>query len=231
MERVIALGLLAHTVPEDAARAAQEISKNARENPDLRRDAFRVLLLCLSDSESHQQAIAALKDPPAGLRTMALLYLAFGGPKLSSVGDIVLSVDESRTTAARWGQIGKATAKDLNRDILRPILRDPDPQAAACAGYLLALLQADDGLDALLDYWRTPAGNTDDWTQLVYRAVVALGNDRRVPILEQIYRRWDANNPLLGDFYWTIRALEGTNALRLRKQMREEIGMQRLGTP
>jgi HEAT repeat protein len=228
MERMIALGLLAHAVPDDAARSAQEIAKNAHESPAIRSDAFRVLLLCLAEFEARRQAIASLTDLESGIRKNALLFLAFGGQKLSST-DVAFSV--SRAATAPGGRFGKAAAKDLNPDILRPLLRDKDPQAAACAGYLLALLQADDGLDTLLDYWRNRAGKDDDWTQLVYRAVAALGDDHRVPILEQIYRRWDVNNPLLGDFYWTIRGLDGPNALRLRRQMRQEIGMAKLGTP
>ena len=32
----------------------------------------------------------------------------------------------------------------------------------------------------------------------------------------------------LGDFYWTIRIIDGPNVLRLRKQMRQEVGMTNL---
>lgn len=30
------------------------------------------------------------------------------------------------------------------------------------------------------------------------------------------------------DFYWTIRVMDGPNVLRLRKQMRDEVGMANL---
>ena len=37
-----------------------------------------------------------------------------------------------------------------------------------------------------------------------------------------------AHEDELPEFYWTIRVMEGPNALRLRKRIRQEVGMDRL---
>ena len=50
--------------------------------------------------------------------------------------------------------------------------------------------------------------------------------DAFVPLLEEIYHGFPRDEPQrVQEFYWTIRALEGPNALRLRKQIRREFGM------
>jgi len=64
--------------------------------------------------------------------------------------------------------------------------------------------------------------------RLVCRAVVALDDDARVPVLEEVYENLSANGLDPKEFYWTIRALDGPRALRLRRIMRAEHGMENL---
>jgi hypothetical protein len=111
---------------------------------------------------------------------------------------------------------------------LRPLLTDRDPEVAAYAGYLLALLGEGDGLDRLLQHWSGRARTDTTWMRLVYRAIAAGNDDARVTVLETIYRRLQSAENELPEFYWTIRVMEGPNALQLRKQIRQEVGMDRL---
>ena len=92
---------------------------------------------------------------------------------------------------------------------------------------MLTLLGDAAGLPPLLSYWRKHGRKDDNWTRLVFRAVAALGDDSQVPILEEIYRGFAPNAYKMREFYWTIRTLEGPH-LKLRKKMRQEIGMDRL---
>jgi hypothetical protein len=117
----------------------------------------------------------------------------------------------------------------LTLEKIRPLLKDPDPESAALAGYLLATLGDPSGLDLLLRYWREHAHADEDWIRLVYRAVAALGDDGRVSLLEKIYGGFRQDEHYqLREFYWTIRAIDGPNALKLRKQIRKEVGMDNL---
>jgi hypothetical protein len=62
--------------------------------------------------------------------------------------------------------------------------------------------------------------------RLVYRAIAALNDSSRVSVLVTIYGRldpWEAS-----EFYWTIRIMSGRDVLRLRKKIRDEVGMSNL---
>jgi hypothetical protein len=94
-------------------------------------------------------------------------------------------------------------------------------------GYLLALMGDRSGMDSLLDYWRN---NREDQSaqRLVYRAAAALRADDMVPVLEEIYAGYAKQPYYVREFYWTIRLIGGEGALKLRKRIRDEVGMQQL---
>jgi hypothetical protein len=111
-----------------------------------------------------------------------------------------------------------------------PLLKSDDPRIAAQAGYLLALLGRDEGLPALLAFWRTKAAGDTSWMRLVYRAITSLNDGAQVPVLREIYGRLHTDNhsQYLGEFYWTIRSMRAQEVLPLRKTIRDEVGMQNL---
>ena len=60
-------------------------------------------------------------------------------------------------------------------------------------------------------------------------AIAVLDDDSKVPVLDEIYRTTFNRGASYGsdelhEFYWTIRIMQGPNALRLRKQMHEDLG-------
>jgi hypothetical protein len=85
------------------------------------------------------------------------------------------------------------------------------------------------GLAPLLSYWNSQKG--DRWNssnQIVYKAIAALDDDAQTPVLEEIYKSFDKNDYYIRQFYWTIRVMHGPKVLKLRKMIRDEIGMGKL---
>jgi hypothetical protein len=92
----------------------------------------------------------------------------------------------------------------------------------------VALLGDHRGIDPLLKAARTHGFDSDDWTKMVYRAITRLDDDSQTPILEEIYKAIGKNTWQIHEFYWTIRAMHGPNILKLRKKIRDEVGMAQL---
>ena len=84
-----------------------------------------------------------------------------------------------------------SAAEGLQPAYLRPLLKSQDREAAALAGYLLALLGDSKGLATLVDYWHQQQDRQDPWTPLVYRAIAATGDPDFVPLLRSIYEGLD----------------------------------------
>jgi HEAT repeat protein len=235
LQRLIALGVLATASPEDAVAAAGKLMTDPRVGADVHRDAFQALLLCQAAPERCRSAIDALAHPEPGVREVAVEVLARGTDSFGGLRGGRLSLYPLEVSGGEEGlRVNRSVVvptapRELRPEMVRPLLRDPNPRIAACAGYLLALLGEPEGLGPLLKQWRAQSRKDDEWTELVYRAVATLGDDSRVPILEEIYRAYLREQPYrLRDFYWTIRIMEGPNALRLRKQIRQDVGMDAL---
>jgi hypothetical protein len=237
MRRLIALALLLPAAPDGVAELARKIMEDPKSSPALRRDAFHVRFLSQPLAEGRQTLLAAVTHPDPGIRNLALSVLALGledyrfrslrdGMVTVSVLDLNIFNGPSRTS----GQLILPKApRGLEAGTLRPLLHNPDAKTAAYAGYLLTLLGEPDGLAPLLAYGRKHAAKDNSWGKLVYRALAAAADDGKVPLLEEMYERLRREEPYtLGDFYWTIRVLDGPNALKLRKRMRQEVGMDHL---
>ncbi len=61
---------------------------------------------------------------------------------------------------------------------------------------------------------------------MVYRAIAALNDPHSVPVLAEIFKHREEID--VRDFYWTIRTMKGPEILALRKQIRDEVGMDHL---
>jgi hypothetical protein len=125
--------------------------------------------------------------------------------------------------------------RSLDLETARKLLRDPNPTTSAGAAYLLAVLGDPSGLTTLTRYWRESPRS--EWMKLLAMAIASLEDDANVHILEEIYQQMNPefeigrHNSEIRSLYWIIRPMEGPNALRLRKRMRAEVGMQTIGTP
>jgi HEAT repeat protein len=238
VQRLVALALLLPADPGGVADVARKVMGDTKASPDLRRDAFHVLLLSQPQAAARQAAAGALAHPEPGIRELAITVLARGMNVAPALRDhqVYVNVYDASNSAGihHWApQVGfqrvfiPDNARGLKPEQLRPLLRDANPKTAGHAGYLLALLQEPAGLDTLLQLWQSKKGGDDEWTELVFGAIAALNDDSKVPLLEEIYRGFLRNEQAyrVSNFYWTIRVLDGPNALRLRKMIRDEVGM------
>jgi HEAT repeat protein len=236
-QRLIALTVLQTADAEAAKAAAEKIIEDAAAPERLRRDAFRVRLATLTQPERRAAARAALSHPAAEVRRVAVAYLALEndanlhwlpdrGLQLDSGANMVGIMQGPRAAADR--PYVPERPKEITPDVLHKLLSDPSPQTVAAAGYLLALFGDPAGFDALVRYWREEAPKEADWARLVCRAVVALDDDAQVKILEEVYQDLPSIGLDAKEFYWSIRRLDGPQALRLRRVMRSEHGMESL---
>jgi hypothetical protein len=229
---LIALTLLLSASLEEAAPVAQKMMAETTASPELRRDAFQIYLLTCTKVESRREAIKALEHEDAMIREFGLIALGEGARRMQALRGGHLYVDhvneELLSGLEASGQpIVPEAPKGLKVEMVRPFLKSDDPRVRANAGYLLALLGEADGLETLLLYWRAKERTDTEWQKLVYRAISALKDDSQVRIVEEIYRL-DKDRYTVRDLYWTIRSMEGPNALRLRKVIRDEVGMDSL---
>jgi hypothetical protein len=237
LQRLVALALLLAADPAQAGEAARQVVEDPSATPALRRDALAVLLASRG-AEARTAARDYLSHADPGIRNLALATLALGRdePPYQYIREHKMylnlpegAIDYRGFNHGELKPIVPEAPKGLQPAVLRPLLKDPDPASAAYAGYLLAVLGEADGLGPLVRHWREGGGKDYSLTRLVYRAITALGGDANVPLLEEIFRNLSADGPSnVRDFYWTIRILDGPNALRLRKQIRQTVGMENL---
>ncbi len=239
-QRLTALVVLAALDQPSAAEVAAALYKDAATAPLLRRDAFQVMLITQRLVDATAEAVKALSEGDAGLRRVAVQFLAIGADPLRHLRDkqIYLNVyDRSHHFFGRLNlsQYVPKVPAGLPRGVLRQLLTDPDPMTNAAAAYLLALLGDDSGLIFLVRYWRETARDERDWSWLVVMAIACLDDDSLIPIVEEVYREMapkesDRRRPQeIQDLYWIIRPMGGPNALRLRKTIRSDVGLDALG--
>ena len=103
-------------------------------------------------------------------------------------------------------------------------------ECKAYAAYFRSLMDDKADLKPLLDYRKQYPSNRRI-NQLVCRAVAATNNDDLVGVVEEIYdfnTQENDNDSDHADLYWTIRPMDGENALELRKRIRDNKGISRL---
>jgi hypothetical protein len=87
----------------------------------------------------------------------------------------------------------------------------------------------------VLSFWNAHALEDPAWIKRVYQSVARVGDDSRVPVLEQIYAMQRNTEPEpeaftvplldIKDLYWAIRGMDGPNARALRQRIRQDVGM------
>ncbi|MBN1588272.1 MAG: HEAT repeat domain-containing protein [Pirellulales bacterium] len=231
IQRMMALSLLATVAPDEAAEFAHRMIDDKSLAADHRRDAFRILLTTANKQRkaaSTEIAVNALANDDQ-LRQIALAFLAgdTSSLQMSSAG---YPLSYSFTFYSEGFSSGKPIVpkppKGLEPKHVRPWIHDKDAKTAAYAGYLLALLGQPEGLPPLLDHWQSLSQRDWDDNRLVVRAIVALNDSTQVGTLRKIYGETD--NWRRRELYWTIRVMTGPEILKLRKQIRDEVGMNSL---
>ena len=162
-------------------------------------------LLTVPEKEARKVSLAAIRGGDAIRKKLALKYLVLGGDALCSLstglffGGSITTTFEGRASGTPI--VPKPPAGLTVADV-RPLLADADPETAACAGYLLVLLDESDGMEPLLRQWREHGRGDDRWSRLVYRAIAVANDPRHVPVLREIYgklQEYDMFRVLLDD--------------------------------
>jgi hypothetical protein len=227
-QRRAALVLLAESAPHDAAEVAAKMAADPKLADQLRTDAFQVQLVTQPADEARRAAIAALEAENAARKRLALTYLIQGSNELRVLaGGFFLSGDFDQPTVFESNTndrpIVPKPPAGVKAEHVRGLLADKDPEVAARAGYVLALLGEPAGLEPLLRYWRQQAKNRsyDDWNKFVYRAVAVSDDPKYIPVLREIYGKLERYEAL--EFYWTIRIMTGPEILKFRKEVRNKM--------
>jgi hypothetical protein len=229
-QRTVALALMMQPFAQEAAEEAKKIYADAKTSDALRVDAFQILLLSQDSAGGHQTATAALSsDTKPAFKQMALRFLALGSQSLRQLHGFWLNTISWDTDGGYMGDGRPVVIKPpagVTVEMVKPFLASADHEQAACAGYLLCLLGKKEGLPPLLAYWKEQnEGRYNSLTPQVYRAIAMLDDDSQTPVLEQIYKTYEKRAYEVRPFYWTIRNMHGPNILKLRKTIRDEVGM------
>lgn len=233
--RLVALLLLGQIDPAIAAERAGELLKDDKLPPETRGNLLQVLLSGAPVKTRHPEAIKALESNDPAQQKVALRYLAEGTSGVQYVHDWRLQIAtgiheeftlrplQSQNTPVRVPHV----IKTLKPAHVRPLVDSDDPETAAYAGYLLAVMHEDDGVPQLLKYWRTQEVRYNRMTKLVYRGLAALDQPRYLPVLEEIYGKIKDDYDV-GEFYWTIRAMGSDGIADLRTKVRNEVPADRI---
>jgi HEAT repeat protein len=229
-QKALALALLSAVDPVVTAEWTVKIIADPKSTPELRRDAFQIQLSMLSRPEAETAAVAALALDDPLRRQMALDFLAIGPDAVRYLRQsIYLRGGVSYSDYSSGTPIAPLPPRGLKPEQVKPFLNDANPRTAAIAGYFLALFQDRSGLDKLMNYYHTNSTDHDEVCRLVYRAIAALDDDALTPVLAEIYKTLSKSGTWnLREFYWTIRSMTGERCMALRKQMRDEVGMEAL---
>jgi len=166
-------------------------------------------------SSDRSHAVEVLKSTNPVQVALAMKYIAFGENVLNKNqdGDEQFQIVEYSYYGTSAGR-KEGTAKLFN-----------PPKGMAYASYFRALFDEKADLKDLIDYYKQHPENTQT-NKLVYRAVAATNNDDLVGVVEKIFdfNLDDDDESEHADLYWTIRPMDGDNALKLRKRIRVKVG-------
>lgn len=225
-QKNVALARLVDGSPEDAAQLARNVYENPQTSAPFRHDALQLLLASLEQKEAQRLAVKEIASLDPAIRKLAMLYLARGPTALNALRDRLQVHSSFAYYASLTGEpITVEPPANISEETLAPLLADSDEEVAAAAGYLLVLLGNPDGLPKLAEVWRRhKTGN--NWTVPLYQAIATLDDDRHAPLLAEISRQLSDFDKR--QFYWTIRSMHGPAVLKLRKKIRDEVGMDNL---
>ncbi|WP_425400739.1 HEAT repeat domain-containing protein [Aeoliella sp.] len=227
LKRLTAINMLMQFAADAAAEGAQRLLEDETAADALRSDAFQITLLTGSRTKSNKAAIAALTGEDEHRRRVALRFLALGAEAMTQLPATGLHVQRTSTTyySSSGQPIVPAPPFRLESKHVRPLLESDDPEIKAYAGYLLTTFEDAAGLEPLLEY-RAVSEQSDELDKLAYRAIAVLNDSEHTQVLRDIYKGLDDHQ--VSDFYWTVRIMSVPGVLQLRKEIRDERGMDQL---
>ena len=155
-----------------------------------------------------------------------------------AIGDEVLNGDDNLRLTSGFSSYGYSNNEvkvripkpptGMTLEHLSPDDFEADDETVALTVYFRSLLDAETDLKPLLEYWSAEPKN-EDVAKLVYEAVASTNNDKLISHVEEIVdTHGERSTSFMANLYWTIRVMDGKNALKLRKKIRAKVGMSRL---
>ncbi|UUO04353.1 HEAT repeat domain-containing protein [Blastopirellula sp. J2-11] len=232
MDSLVALQLLAKIDERLACQIATKIAEDPARPDALRRNAFHISLLLTPEEEQVENLLAAMKSEQTERRELAFEMLIAGSEdrslyRIYDTFTFTWPYNELSINGPQ-GPIIPTLPPGLEIESVRPWMKHPSTKIRAYAGYVLALAGEVEGLDPLLEYWRTDANRNSVTNILVFRAISKLNASQHIDILRNIYNPEQFGYTENRRFYWTIRIMSGDEVLELRKKIRDEVGMSNL---
>ncbi|RCS54085.1 hypothetical protein DTL42_02735 [Bremerella cremea] len=230
LESLVALVLVAKIDKDAAAEMATEIAADEQRPETLRQDAFQIALCLALANQQKEMAVAAMEgDNPERQRIALIALVAENEYELRYIRDhfYIPSRSSIYYNEPESGPIIPEPPDGVTEANVQPMLNHKDDKVRAYAAYALSMLGKQEGLTPLLEYWRLHKDEEDDaMDRLVYRAIAKLNATEHVDILREINDR--ISEYRTKEFYWTIRIMSGDDVLRLRKEIRDSIGIENL---
>ena len=223
-QQITALLVLNNLDPKLAKEKSDTIFKTSK-SIKVRDLAFRIVLKKVKD-----RAVAFLDTEEAWQYKIALRYLALGEDSLNRSDNM----EEYAYLGSRTYYYGgnnddvkvkvPKPPKGMTLKHLKPEGFELDESTNAIATYYRALFDKETKLKPLLDYFKK--NQSEEIAKLVYEAIASVNADEKIPIVEKIYLKHGEHDTYFSaNLYWTIRVMDGRNAIKLRKKIRDEVGM------
>ena len=225
------MAVLLGIAPDEVPPLAKPIIDDSHADAQLRRSALRKWLMAQKPAAGEKEAVARLMGGDPALRRIALVYLSQGPQGLQYLKGELLAIRTRQVTRRfHFTHLGRT---DRGRGARGPQARASAPVTARrgpgncrhgrlSAGY--AGRSRRPGTARQIFAHESSEG--PGLEPLVYRAIAALNDPHSVPVLAEIFKHREEID--VRDFYWTIRTMKGPEILALRKQIRDEVGMDHL---
>lgn len=240
-KQMAALLFLNNLDPKAGKKAAIRLAEKA-ETLNVKDLAFRMSLKRDSNGDNFDyskkpdlsHAVQYLDTKEAWKYKIALRYMAVGPESLNSSDNMPETIYLASRVYYYGGNNNKVkvkipkppkgmTLEHLKRDDLKF-----DDETNALVTYYRVLLDNKTDIEPLLKFYSENMSN-EGIAKLVYEAVATTNNDIKIPIVEAIYDdHGEYDESFAANLYWTIRVMDGENAIKLRKKIRDNVGMESL---
>ncbi|MCA9141010.1 MAG: thioredoxin family protein [Planctomycetales bacterium] len=217
----------------DASRVPELVGQKFNDvdtEVSLRRDWARFALATRPYAEAIELANQLVDDPD--LRTVAVQFFCSQYVNVSNTENGWISIRSGGNAPRLPGLLDIALLpRQIDLEKIRPLLDSDDEQVAAMATYLFVMLDQPVDLQPLkLAADKEPdVQYLPEMTTLLIYAIAHRDEDDDVHLLEKIFDAMPEDSRYsVREFYWKIRIMSGPNALKLRKRIRDEVGLEAL---
>ncbi len=230
VSRLLHLSVISEIAPSRSRELIGDDFKASDKPSAEHRDLARFVLASMPKEDATTMAIEFLENE--NLLKVGLAFLAEKNEGISSteIGSIQINGSNVSTSGGRLtvAEIPSHTPIERLKELL---VISVDEEVRAHATFALSILGEKMDLSLLEKLARDEGfdSSSQQMSKLFVLAVAHRNQESDVPKLEEMYEKMkEVNRYSVQDFYWKIRILTGEKALRLRKRMRDEIGVKEL---